>query len=995
MRYKALILVMFLVGTSLLILVPAPNEVKAAPHGPILIEGDAELELMADTEDWAGSGSAVDPFIIENYTIDAENEPNGIGVRNISHHIVIRNCVVHNTSDDVSIPSGGINLTSVENATIEDCEVYDAFNGICLYECTDILVQGNDLHDNGNIGVDVGMGSRVNVTNNTIARSASYGISLEDSTGVQVYGNILRDNNGADDTFDAAHTQASDSSATANYWNSTGTPIDYGNLWTDWLSPNDDQDRFVDLPYLIVGGAKDNAPLADAAPELQILTPTNLGALNTQYAQITWQGWDNGSGIFGYYLSFDGASNWVDVGTNTSYNWAPISEGVHEIKVNATDRAGLITVASVQFYVDRTAPVVTFLSPSNSTHTNQSVAVVNWSGSDATTAVKDYKVRINAYPWNTTTATTFTTPAMSQGWNQVWINATDTAGNWAISYLQIFLDTEGPQIEIISPASGIMVGDSSVNIVWTIEDLGEGVELCEIRIDNGTWVNVTGTTSYLASDLIENPNGTMVLLQAFDGLGNKASTSIILAVDLYAPSVSITSPANNTSTSSSSILLQWAGSDSSGFGVNRYEVQIDSGTWNDRGKDTAWTITNLLEGEHTLRVRAFDNVGRNSTDLVVVISDDDGPSIDIDNIAEGQTLTMTQINVTWTAFDGGSDITRFEVRLDAGEWQDRGLGKWVVLDLTEGRHSLTVRGYDNQGNIGQDVVNFTVDVSAPIVEINYPSENAVINNKTVQVFYLVSDLSGIRWLNYTLDGVNWTRVNYPSNYVTLNISNGPVRFALKAVDLVGWERTAWSNFTLDSVAPAVTVYSPNGTAVPTRSIISVSLNEEIATGSLKILVNGVVQDYSTSGRTYNVTFALTLGRTYVISVQGGTDLAGNRMGNFSWTFTTPTTGTITGKVVDSDGDPIKDAYVRAGSYSTLTNFQGEFLLSLPPGSYNLTITASGMEDEKIPIEVTGDISMGDRTMDSSSGGMDMLLIGAILAVVAVIAIAAFLIIRRK
>ncbi len=147
--------------------------------------------------------------------------------------------------------------------------------------------------------------------------------------------------------------------------------------------------------------------------------------------------------------------------------------------------------------------------------------------------------------------------------------------------------------------------------------------------------------------------------------------------------------------------------------MDRYEVQIDAGAWNDRGKNTSWTITNLLEGEHTLRVRVFDNVGRNSTDLVVVRSDDNGPSIDIDNIAEGQTLTITNINVTWTAFDSGSDITRFEVRLDAGEWQDRGLVQWVVLELTEGMHNLTVRGYDQLGNIGQDIVNFSVDISAP------------------------------------------------------------------------------------------------------------------------------------------------------------------------------------------------------------------------------------------------------------------------------------------
>ncbi len=1515
MRYKALLLVMIVVGTSLLILASAPSEVKAAPHEPIFIESDAELESMADTEGWVGSGSAVDPFIIENYIIDANNASNGIRIRNIDHHIVIRNCVVHNTSDDVYIPSGdGIYLASVENATIEGCEVYDTYDGIGLYECKDILVKGNDLHDNRDHGVDVGKSSVVrvtentctnnsfsgiyiwlqssacrvdnntcdlsdvgiminsspnnflednychqnhdgislissdgsmlrdnncsdnegtgfqirsddvamsgdagtnnsiaidiqdakdvlienvnftanqyalygtqlngitvrggnfsfneqpgiylalsqnistdgnrlyknnnngiyldtcsdsllgadwaegnsvngmmltqctnvtagptcvanvqngvrmddcfdchimsgnlssnmqngvrvfssdecsvmdcdisnndvgiavissseinvdgniiidcntgiysessskdmishnrlntcfagiwvflsdyenihgnnvtastedaivvinnadhcvvdanevgdngnngvyvsgsigtNVTNNliysnvlhgmivlnsphtlvaynhiidvdqdalrltasddctiihnlisghsnrgiyafnsiggsisfndieqqtmsqialdgceglvlqqndcqgglygiysisspnstisygnisdaanagiylfqsngssvlrvraegcgigllldnledcviaenTITDSVSFGISLEDCSDVQVYGNALIDNNGADNTYDVSHIQASDSSALANRWNSTGTPGDYGNLWSDWLTPDADLNGFVDAPYLLAGGAQDNAPVADAsAPELQILTPTNLGALNAQYAQITWQGWDNGSGIVGYGLSFDGASTWVDVGSNTSYLWDPISEGIHQIKVNATDRAGLYTVVSVLFYMDRTAPVVTFLSPANFTHTNQSVAVVTWSGSDATTAVDHYKVRINDHPWTSTTDTTFTTPAMTESWNQVWINATDTAGNWAIFYLQIFVDTEGPQIEIVSPSNGVLVGESSVNIVWTIEDLGEGVELCEISIDSGPWTNVTGVTSYIASGLTEGPH--TVQIQAIDGLGNQASTGISFGVDLYAPTVSITSPANNTSIGSGSVTLQWTGSDSSGFGVDRYEVQIDSGTWNDRGKDTSWTITGLLEGEHTLRVRAFDNLGRNSTDLVVVDSDDEAPLIGIDNIAEGQTLTITNINVTWTAFDSGSDIARFEVRLDAGEWQDRGLEQWAILELTEGMHNLTVRGHDQLGNIGQDVVNFSVDVSAPIVEINYPSEDAVINNKTVQVFYLVSDPSGIRWLNYTLDGVNWTRVNYPSDHVTLNISDGPVHFALKAIDLVGWERTAWSNFTRDSAAPAVTAHSPNGTSVPTGSIISVSLNEDIQTGSLKILVDGVEQAYTVSGRTYNVSLALVLGHTYTVSAQNGTDIAGNRMGNFTWTFSTPTTGTITGRVVDSDGDPIEGAFVRAGSYSAMTDFQGEFLLSLPPGSYNLTITASGREDKTIPVDVNGDMSLGELTMGSSSGGMDTLLIGAILAVIALVAVAAFVIIRRK
>ena len=87
--------------------------------------------------------------------------------------------MVHNTSDGVSIPSGnGIYLASVENATIEGCEVYDAYDGIGLYECKDILVKGNDLHDNRNNGVDVGKGSRVRVTENVCSNNSFSGIYI-------------------------------------------------------------------------------------------------------------------------------------------------------------------------------------------------------------------------------------------------------------------------------------------------------------------------------------------------------------------------------------------------------------------------------------------------------------------------------------------------------------------------------------------------------------------------------------------------------------------------------------------------------------------------------------------------------------------------------------------------------------------------------------------------------------------------------------------------
>jgi parallel beta-helix repeat protein len=73
------------------------------PHDPISIDGDADLIATAAAEGWKGDGSAESPFIIENYDIRVnsvywtgdildEVVPKVIELRNITLHIVVRNC---------------------------------------------------------------------------------------------------------------------------------------------------------------------------------------------------------------------------------------------------------------------------------------------------------------------------------------------------------------------------------------------------------------------------------------------------------------------------------------------------------------------------------------------------------------------------------------------------------------------------------------------------------------------------------------------------------------------------------------------------------------------------------------------------------------------------------------------------------------------------------------------------------------------------------------
>lgn len=88
------------------------------PRAPIFIDGDSSF-TSSNGVNGGGSGTADDPYIIENWTIDASGA-HGILIRNTTKHFIIRNCLVKNGGDGYH----GIYLDNVINVKIENntCE---------------------------------------------------------------------------------------------------------------------------------------------------------------------------------------------------------------------------------------------------------------------------------------------------------------------------------------------------------------------------------------------------------------------------------------------------------------------------------------------------------------------------------------------------------------------------------------------------------------------------------------------------------------------------------------------------------------------------------------------------------------------------------------------------------------------------------------------------------------------------------------------------------
>ena len=104
-------------------------------HPIIRINSNIEFNNQASLEVWDGLGLEGNPYIIENYVIDAQGAGNCIYIGNITlgPYFIIRNCTVTNASLSSSgYDSAGITLFNCQYGVVEDCIATDNMIGIYL-----------------------------------------------------------------------------------------------------------------------------------------------------------------------------------------------------------------------------------------------------------------------------------------------------------------------------------------------------------------------------------------------------------------------------------------------------------------------------------------------------------------------------------------------------------------------------------------------------------------------------------------------------------------------------------------------------------------------------------------------------------------------------------------------------------------------------------------------------------------------------------------------
>jgi len=199
---------------------PAPARIVYTTHAPIYIDGNPGfLGPNASTGINWGSGTASDPYIIEDWYINASSA-NGIEIRNSDVHFIIRNCYIH---DGIGNTHYGISLDSVSNGSMVDNICSNNWFGIYPVSSSNNIVSNNTCYNNGQ-GIFMRYSGNNIVSNNTCYNN-SEGIVID----TLCYNNILSNNNCSNNYDDGIYIDKSSNNTLNNNNCSNG---DYGIIIT-------------------------------------------------------------------------------------------------------------------------------------------------------------------------------------------------------------------------------------------------------------------------------------------------------------------------------------------------------------------------------------------------------------------------------------------------------------------------------------------------------------------------------------------------------------------------------------------------------------------------------------------------------------------------------------------------------------------------------------------------------------------------------------------
>jgi len=672
-----------------------------------------------------------------------------------------------------------------------------------------------------------------------------------------------------------------------------------------------------------------------------------------------------------YYMPVTGSSL-IDAGLNVGYSYLGSAPDIGAFESGATN----------------SAPQVSITSPTNSANfTTGSTVTINANATDnnGTVAKVEFFQGSTKLGEDLTSPYSFAWTSVPAGSYSLTAKATDNLGAATTSSaiaITVANANVAPTVAITSPANnGSFTTGSTITINSNATD-SDGT-VAKVEFFQGSTKLGEDLTSPYSFAWTSVPAGNYSLTtKATDNLGASTTSSAIaitVANANVAPTVAITSPANNGSfAAGSTVTINATATDSDGTVAKVEFFQGSTKLGEDLTSPYSFAWTSVPAGSYSLTAKATDNLGAVTTSTAIAItvtSANVAPVVSITSPANNATFAASAtITINANATDADGTITKvefFQGTTKLGEVLSSPYS-FAWASVATGNYSLTAKATDNSGAVTtSSAIAITVGNPnvAPTVSITGPANNASFTTgSTVTIKANAADSDG------TVSKVEFFQgatklgedLTSPYSFAWTSAPAGNYSLTVKATDNLGATTTSTAIAIKVDKAPAASITSPVSNAQFTSgSTVTITASATDSDGTISKVeffqgttklgetltspysfswTNVPAGSYSLTAKatdnlntkTSSAAISITVSNPNVIPTISMTSPASNT------SFTTGSTITISANATDSDGTIAKVEFFQG------TTKLGEVLsspfnftwASVPAGNYSLTAKAT-------------------------------------------------------
>ncbi|MES3036691.1 MAG: DUF1588 domain-containing protein [Bdellovibrionota bacterium] len=241
-------------------------------------------------------------------------------------------------------------------------------------------------------------------------------------------------------------------------------------------------------------------------------------------------------------------------------------------------------------------------------------------------------------------------------------------------------------------------------------------------------------------------------------------------------------------------------------------------------------LTNIVDGDHALKVTATDTQGNISPQKVFTFRVDGTAPVPAISQAPASVSGSTTAIITFSAADALSGVKNISCSLDNAAFAVCS-SPLALSSLSIGSHIFKIKSVDNAGNTSAEVsASWTVDASAPILTIN--TKPSMYSMSKTATFTFSGTSNGVALPSYecALDGGSYSTCVSPKTYSSL--SEGSHNFSIRGITTASVVSSPLSaSWTVDTIAPTTPVLTSNVTSPTQLTSASISINST-DTGSM-------------------------------------------------------------------------------------------------------------------------------------------------------------------